>query len=132
MRADGWNAGLAVPVVGCNSFATAQPLVDKCVVVKEETIALAILRLIEVEKAVVEGAGATTLAALLSGQLDEFKGKRVVCVLSGGNIDTSALGRVLERGMAADGRLQVFTLTISDRPGGAAELTAVVSGTGAR
>ncbi|GAU98520.1 hypothetical protein RvY_09654-2 [Ramazzottius varieornatus] len=68
--------GLAVPVVGFNSFATAAPLIDKMVVVKEEFIALAILRLVEMEKVVVEGAGATGLAAVLSGQLPELVGKK--------------------------------------------------------
>lgn len=70
--------GLAVPMVGYNAFATANPLIDKLVVVKEEWIAIAILKLIESEKCVVEGAGATGLAAILAGQLDELKGKRLV------------------------------------------------------
>lgn len=68
--------GLAVPMVGYNAFATANPLIDKLVVVKEEWIAIAILRLVENEKCIVEGAGATGLAAILSGQLDELRGKR--------------------------------------------------------
>ena len=59
-------------MVGCNSFATAAPLVDATIVVREEFIALAILRLLEREKAVVEGAGATALAAILSGELDNY------------------------------------------------------------
>lgn len=68
--------GLAVPQVGYNAFATTVPLLDKMIVVKEEWIALAILRLVELEKCVVEGAGASGLAAILAGHLDEFKGKR--------------------------------------------------------
>ena len=68
--------GLAVPKVGCNAFATANPLIDKLVVVKEEWIAIAILKLVENEKYIVEGAGATGLAAILAGQLEELKGKR--------------------------------------------------------
>lgn len=59
--------GLAVPCVGYNAFATVLPLLDKMVVVKEEWIALAILRLVELEKCVVEGAGAAGLAAILAG-----------------------------------------------------------------
>lgn len=70
--------GLAVPTVGYNAFATSLPLLDKMVVVKEEWIALSILRLVELEKCVVEGAGAAGLAAILSGHLDEFKGKKYV------------------------------------------------------
>lgn len=68
--------GLAVPKVGYNAFVTALPLIDKMVVVKEEWIALAILRLVEEEKCVVEGAGASGLAAILAGQLPELKGKK--------------------------------------------------------
>ncbi|KAK7100502.1 L-threonine ammonia-lyase-like [Littorina saxatilis] len=122
--------GLAVPTVGVNAFETAKGLIDKMVLVKEEYIALAILRLIEQEKAVVEGAGATGLAAIIQGLLPELKGKKVVIALCGGNIDTTALGRVLERGLAAEGRLVRFVVTVSDRPGGIAELTRLISDLG--
>jgi len=122
--------GLAVPTVGVNAFATAAPLIDKMVTVKEEWIAIAILRLVELEKAVVEGAGATGLAGILAGKLPELKGKRVVLPLCGGNIDTTVLGRCLERGLAADGRLVKFTVTVSDRPGGIAELTRMMANLG--
>ena len=74
--------GLAVPIVGYNAFATANPLIDKMVVVKEQWVASAILKLVENEKCIVEGAGATGLAAILDGQLDELKGKRFVIILS--------------------------------------------------
>lgn len=70
--------GLAVPCVGYNAFATVVPLLDKMVVVREEWIALAILRLVELEKCVVEGAGAAGLAAILAGHLNEFHGKKYV------------------------------------------------------
>ncbi|XP_033216677.1 L-threonine ammonia-lyase isoform X2 [Belonocnema kinseyi] len=122
--------GLAVPMVGYNAFATANPLIDKLVVVKEEWIAIAILRLVENEKCIVEGAGATGLAAILSGQLDELKGKRVVLPLCGGNIDTTILGSCLERGLAADGRLVKFCVQVSDRPGGIGELCNLLAGIG--
>ncbi|XP_062600738.1 L-threonine ammonia-lyase-like [Saccostrea cucullata] len=122
--------GLAVPTVGVNAFETAKDLVNKMVTVKEENIALAILRLIELEKAIVEGAGATGLAAILEGSLPELKGKKVVVALCGGNIDTTALGRVIERGLAADGRLIRFVVTVSDRPGGIAELTKLLADLG--
>ncbi|GAB6024813.1 hypothetical protein CHUAL_009933 [Chamberlinius hualienensis] len=123
--------GLAVPTVGVNAFATAKPLVDKIVTVSEEMVAIAILRLIEIEKAVVEGAGASALAAILANLLPELKGKRVVVPLCGGNIDTAILGRCLERGLAVDGRLVKFSVTVSDRPGGLAELTKLLSDCGA-
>ncbi|CAF0704517.1 unnamed protein product [Brachionus calyciflorus] len=123
--------GLAVPVVGVNSFASAHKLVDKCVCVQEEFIAIAILRLLELEKAVVEGAGACGFAAILQGLLPELKGKRVVIPLCGGNIDTSILGRVLERALVADGRLIKIWVTISDRPGSLAEFCKLISSQGA-
>ena len=68
--------GLAVPVVGYNAFVTAAPLIDKMLVVQEEWIALAILRLVEEDKCVVEGAGATGLAAILAGLVPELQGKK--------------------------------------------------------
>jgi len=122
--------GLTVPTVGVNALATGAPLIDKMVTVSEAWIAIAILRLIEQEKAVVEGGGAIGLAALLAGMLPELKGKKVVTTLCGGNIDTTLLGRCLERGMAADGRLVTFSVTVSDRPGGIAELARTISNVG--
>lgn len=96
---------------------------SQVVLVKERYIALAMLRLVEMEKAVVEGGGAVGLAAMLQGALPELAGRRVVLPLCGGNVDTPVLGRVLERGMAADGRLVKFEAVVSDRPGGIAGLT---------
>lgn len=122
--------GLAVPKVGYNAYATAKPLIDKMVVVKEEWIALAILRLVEEEKCVVEGAGAIALGAILSGQLNDLKGKKVVILLCGGNIDTTVLGRCLERGLAAEGRLVKFTVQLMDSPGGIHELCKLLADLG--
>jgi len=123
--------GLAVPQVGKHAFAIARKLVDKTVLVGEHDIALAILRLVELEKAVVEGAGAAPLAACLAGLVPELKGKNVVLPLCGGNIDTPILGRVLERGLAAAGRFYRFSTTISDRPGGLARFAGLLAETGA-
>ncbi len=123
--------GLSVPKVGTNAFGLARRLVDKTVLVGEHEIALAILRLLEMEKAVVEGAGAAPLAACLAGLVPELKGRNVVLPLCGGNIDTSMLGRVLERGLASDGRLCRFTATISDRPGGLARFAGLLAEEGA-
>ncbi len=119
--------GLAVPMVGARSFEIARRRVDRMVTVSEEAIALAILRLAELEKGVVEGGGAAPLAAMLSGQLDDLKGKRVVLALCGGNIDPTILSRVIEHGLVVDGRLTQFTAVISDRPGGLAELTQTIA-----
>jgi len=126
--------GLAVPVVGPHAFEVARHYVDECVTTTERDISLAVLRLIENEKIVVEGGGAAGLAALLPGAtLDraDMKGKNIVVPLCGGNIDTTVLGRVMERGLAADKRLVNFYATVSDRPGGIAKLTALLSEQGA-
>jgi len=123
--------GLAVLQVGATAFAHARSRVDRVVRVTEDAIALAILRMIEQEKTVVEGAAAAPLAALLSGQLSELAGKNVVLTLCGGNIDSATLSRVIDKGLVADGRLARFTLAISDRPGGLAALTRVIAEAGA-
>jgi threonine dehydratase len=123
--------GLAIPQVGSNAFAIARPLVDKTVLVTEELIAIAILRIVELEKGVVEGAAATTLGACLSGELKEFAGQKCVLLLCGGNIDPNVLSRVIERGLVADGRLGRFIAVISDRPGGLADLSMQIASTGA-
>jgi threonine dehydratase len=123
--------GLAVPRVGDNAFAIARSRVDRLVSVDEHQIALAVLRLVELEKAVVEGAGAAPLAACLSEVAPGLRGKKVVLPLCGGNIDTQMLGRVIERGLAADGRLCRFSARISDRPGGLARIAALLAEEGA-
>jgi threonine dehydratase len=123
--------GLAIPQVGANAFAVARDHVDQIVTVSEDQIAIAILRLVELEKTVVEGAAATPLAAALFGKLPDLAGKRVVLLLCGGNIDPNILSRVIERGLVADGRLCRFTAVISDRPGGLAVLSRQVAATGA-
>jgi threonine dehydratase len=117
--------------VGGNAFQIARQVVDKTVRVDEASLALAVLRLVELEKAVVEGAGAAPLAACLSGQLPELKGNKVVLPLCGGNIDTTILGRVLARGLAHDGRLCRFSATISERPGGLARFASLIAEEGA-
>jgi threonine dehydratase len=123
--------GLAVPQVGTEPFKVLPRVVDRLVTVNEANIALAILRLIELEKSVVEGAGAAPLAAFLAGKLDDLKGRKVVLVLCGGNIDITMLDRVIEVGLVADGRRSRFTVTISDRPGGLARLAEVIAAAGA-
>jgi threonine dehydratase len=123
--------GLAVPEVGDNAFSIAKRYVDDLVLVSEDEIALAILRIIELEKSVVEGSAAATLAALLSRKLPELQGKKIVLPFCGGNIDPGILNRVIEKGLVADNRLFRFTATISDRPGGLAALTRVIASVGA-
>ena len=125
--------GLAVPQVGAHAFAVARHWVDEIVTVSERDLALAMLRLIEEQKMVVEGGGAAGLAALLPGAaLDrpDIKGKTVIVPLCGGNVDTTVLGRVLERGLSADGRLVRLVTPVSDRPGGIAQFTRMVAALG--
>ena len=119
--------GLAVPCVGANAFALANQHVDRVVTVDEKDIAVAILRLVEIEKGVVEGAGAAPLAALIAGKLPSLAGKKVVLVLCGGNIDPSVLGRVINYGLRCDWRLVRFRCEISDRPGGLEKLTHAIA-----
>ncbi len=123
--------GLATLTVGANSFSLLRSRVDRVVQVGEDEISLAILRMLEVEKIVVEGAAATPLAALLGGHLPELRGKKVVLVVCGGNIDPAILSRVIEKGLVSDGRLTRFTVAISDRPGGLAALARVIAESGA-
>jgi threonine dehydratase len=123
--------GLAVAVAGRLALAIAGPWVHQMVQVQEEAIALAILRLAELEKCVIEGAGAAGLAALMAGALPGLAGQKVVLLLTGGNIDPLAHSRVIERGLAADGRLCRLDVLISDRPGGLAHLSAVLANAGA-
>lgn len=120
--------GIAVRVVAERTLDVARKLVDDVVTVSEEEIANAILLLLEIEKTVVEGAGATPLAALLNRQLD-LAGATVVLVLSGGNIDVTMLSRIIERGLVKDGRLVRLDVLILDRPGALARLSDVIAET---
>ncbi|CAH0400542.1 unnamed protein product [Chilo suppressalis] len=119
--------GLAVNIVGVNTFHSLKGNVDKMVIVREDWVARAILRLVEDERYVVEGGGAVSIAAIMAGLFPNLKGKKVVCVMSGGNISTTVLGRALERGMSAEGRLVKFKVTVNDRPGGMADLCALLA-----
>jgi len=123
--------GLAVAVAGRNTLAIARPLVKRMVQVPEEALALAMLRLAELEKCIIEGAGAAGLAALLNGSLPDLAGKKVVLLLTGGNIDPLAHSRVIERGLAADGRIYRFDVLLTDRPGSLAHLSSVLGEAGA-
>ncbi len=123
--------GLAVGCVGELPFSLAAPLLERVVTVSEEQISLAILRLAELEKSVVEGGGAAALAACMDDRLPELRGRRVVLILSGGNIDLAVLGRVIEHGLVADGRLCRFSVVCSDRPGGLARLAELIAAGGA-
>ena len=123
--------GLATLCIGTNSFGLIRRRVDRVVRVEEKWISLAILRMLELEKTVVEGAAAAPLAAMISGKLPELRGKRVALVVCGGNIDPVILSRVIEKGLVHDGRLVRLTVEVSDRPGGLAGLCKVIAACGA-
>jgi len=123
--------GLAVAEAGKNTLAIARPWVHRIIKVAETSLALAMLRLAELEKCIIEGAGAAGLAALLDGSLSDLAGRKIVVLLSGGNIDPLAHSRVIERGLAADGRIYRFDVLLSDRPGGLAHLSALLADAGA-
>jgi threonine dehydratase len=118
--------GIAVREVGERTFELARKYADAVVTVDEEEIANAILLLLEIEKTVVEGAGATTLAALVNKKI-LLGGKTVVLVLSGGNIDVNVISRIIERGLVKDSRLVRLSVLLQDRPGALARLTALVA-----
>jgi threonine dehydratase len=122
--------GLAVAETGALCFEIAKSVVDEIRLVSEEEIARSILKLLELEKTVVEGAAATPLAAAADPKFD-LAGKKVVLVLSGGNIDVTLIARVIERGLAVDGRLCRIVVQLSDRPGSLAKLAEVFASTGA-
>ena len=118
--------GIAVRRAGEHTLALCRRWVDQIVSVSEEEIANAILLLLEIEKTVVEGAGAVPLAALVNKKV-AGAGKTVALVLSGGNIDVNLISRIIERGLVKDGRLVRLAVMLRDRPGQLARLTALVA-----
>eukprot|EP00008_Paramoeba_atlantica_P012257 CAMPEP_0201475402 /NCGR_PEP_ID=MMETSP0151_2-20130828/821_1 /ASSEMBLY_ACC=CAM_ASM_000257 /TAXON_ID=200890 /ORGANISM="Paramoeba atlantica, Strain 621/1 / CCAP 1560/9" /LENGTH=318 /DNA_ID=CAMNT_0047855473 /DNA_START=463 /DNA_END=1419 /DNA_ORIENTATION=+ len=123
--------GLAVKKVGANCFPIIQKLVDRMLVVDERWTSLAVLRVMELEKTILEGAGAIALAPFLAGMLPEYQNKNVALLFCGGNIDMNVVGRVIDYGLVADGRLSRFSCVISDRPGGLSQLCKIIGDQGA-
>ncbi|MBI5285857.1 MAG: threonine ammonia-lyase [Chloroflexi bacterium] len=122
--------GIAVAGPGDVTFPLLQRCLDDVVVVDEDEVAQAMVLLIERSKLVVEGAGAVGVAALLSHRIDAA-GKRVVAVLSGGNVDINMLARVVEHGLMQAGRYFSITVGLDDKPGQLSVLSSVLSETGA-
>ena len=98
--------------------------------VSDEETAAAILTLMEKEKVVSEGAGAVSVAAVLFGKLP-VEGKKVVCVVSGGNIDVNILARVITRGLIKTGRRAELTIELLDKPGQLVEVASIIASLGA-
>jgi threonine dehydratase len=122
--------GIAVKSPAALTTAIARRLVDDIVLVSEGDIEHAIVMLLEIEKTVVEGAGAASLAALIRHP-ERFRGRRVGLVLSGGNIEPMMLADIIERGMVRAGRLARIRVTIRDVPGELARAAAIVGQAGA-
>jgi threonine dehydratase len=118
--------GIAIRRVGEVTFPIIQREVDEIITVNEEEIASAILMLMERKRVVAEGAGAAPLAALLSRRL-KTKVKRIVLVISGGNIDVNLLDRIIEKGLAQTGRLVRFEVLLRDVPGALSEISSLVA-----
>ena len=108
--------GIAVKQPGKITFETCSKYVDEIVTVSEDEICAAILQLIESEKMVAEGAGAASVAAVMFNKVP-VKGKKTVCVVSGGNIDVTILNRVIHRGLAKSGRTCSMCIELEDKPG---------------
>ncbi|MBR5190900.1 MAG: threonine ammonia-lyase, partial [Clostridia bacterium] len=108
--------GIAVKEPGANTFEYVKKYVDEVVTVSDDEIATAILTLIEQQKLVTEGAGAVSVAAVMFNKID-VKGKKVVCLVSGGNIDVTILSRVIKRGLLTSGRTYSLTIELVDKPG---------------
>ncbi len=119
--------GIAVKRAGDLTLEHVKKYVDEIVTVSEEEIASAILYLLEREKTVVEGAGAVGVAALMQRKIRGLDGKRVVSVISGGNIDVNLVARVIERGLVKDGRLVRISVALQDKPGQLAKVSAIVA-----
>jgi threonine dehydratase len=108
--------GIQVKEPGENTFKLTKEYVDEIVTVTEDEISSAILALIEQQKMVAEGAGAVSVAAVMFNKLP-VKGKKVVCVVSGGNIDVTILSRVIKRGLMNTGRSASLCIELMDKPG---------------
>ncbi len=116
--------GIAVRQAGVRTLELAEKDVDQIVTVDDEEIARAILRLLETQKLLAEGAGAAGVAALLHKKVS-LSGKNVAVIIGGGNIDVTLLSRIIERGLVKDGRLVRIRVPLPDHPGALNHLTAI-------
>ncbi|MCH3981258.1 MAG: threonine ammonia-lyase [Prevotella sp.] len=122
--------GIAVKEPGNITYDTCAKYVDDIITVSEDEICAAILKLIESEKMVAEGAGAASVAAVMFNKVP-VKGKKVVCVVSGGNIDVTILNRVINRGLVKSGRLCKIEMELEDHPGELSEVISTIANMGA-
>ena len=118
--------GIAVRQAGSLTLEIAKKYVDDIVLVDDEEIAGAILRLLETQKVLAEGAGAAGVAALLNHKT-HLSGKRVAVIAGGGNIDVTLLARIIERGLVKEGRLVRMRIPLPDHPGALHRLTTILA-----
>lgn len=121
--------GIAVKEPGENTFKLINEFVDEIVTVTEDEICSAILALIEQHKMTAEGAGAVSVAAVMFDKLP-VKGKKVVCVVSGGNIDVTSLSRVITRGLQKSGRQVTLCIELMDKPGQLKDVSRIIADLG--
>jgi threonine dehydratase len=119
--------GIAVRRAGDVTFPVVERYVDEIVTVDEDEIASSILVLLEREKTLAEGAGATALAALLQKKTSLRQGTHTAVLVCGGNIDVTLLSRIIERGLVQDGRMIRLRIHLLDKPGALAELTLLIA-----
>ncbi len=121
--------GIAVKKPGENTYALVKEYVDEIALVTDDEVASAILALIEKQKMIAEGAGATAVAAVMAGKFD-LKGKRVVALVSGGNIDVTILSRVIDRGLLNSGRSTSLLIELIDKPGQLKDISRIIADCG--
>ncbi|MGN0178624.1 MAG: threonine ammonia-lyase [Monoglobaceae bacterium] len=121
--------GIAVKTPGEHTYEYCSEYIDDIVTVTDDEVATAILELIEKQKMIAEGAGAVGVAAAIFGKLP-VKGKKTVCVVSGGNIDVTILSRVIDRGLQKAGRLAELVVQLVDKPGQLLDVSRIIAETG--
>ncbi|MBO5294171.1 MAG: threonine ammonia-lyase [Clostridia bacterium] len=121
--------GIAVKKPGSLTYELCSKYVDEIVTVTDDEISAAILALMEQHKLVTEGAGAVAVAAAMFGKVD-VKGKKVVCLLSGGNIDVTILSRVIDRGLLMSGRTCQLMIELVDKPGQLKDVSRIIADLG--
>lgn len=119
--------GIAVKQVGEKTFEIAKQYIDDIVLVTEDEISNAILYLLEKVKVVTEGAGATPLAAILSGKIKDIEGKNVCLVISGGNVDVNDIEKIVNKSQILDGRRCEIVIKVQDKSGETNKITTVLS-----
>ena len=121
--------GIAVKKPGENTFALVKEYVDDIALVNDDEVSSAILALIEKQKMIAEGAGAAAVAAVMFDKFD-LKGKRVVAIVSGGNIDVTSLSRVIDRGLLNSGRSSSLLIELIDKPGQLKDISRIIADCG--